>query len=583
MVEGSPSRTARAVAAYRLGFDRPAFEGGNGEAEDRLARDVVGAEEFVPGEGMARYLRGRTAFFDRVVLRAMERGVRQVLIVGAGYDGRSLRFAKPGVRWFELDHPATQADKLARLLRLEIETPESTFVALDLADGGVDSALVSAGWEPDASSLMLCEGVAVYLLPEVVGRLLGELRSLVTVGTQLAVSLSPRFPEPERRARFREAIALAGEPARSDLTPEDATELFTAARWRRAAIVERAGRAGFVVALPVWAPARAGVPDTRSAVGRYCERVFHRRGLDSLSGHLAEAYGITADGLDEIDVGVFKVRHAGGPDWIARVFPAERPAEVTRAEAELLKALRAVGFPAEPPAAPEPVTMLDGQAVMVTELVPGRLIEVTSATARAMGELLAALHELELETPAAQRPGGGWHHLVLAGGPSDELAAIRRLVADSASRVPLGEEVQYAELVAALDRADDARGLPEALLHPDFVPYNLIGSRGGGYTLIDWAGAGRGPRLWSLAFLLWALRHSRAADVNEALAAYTERIELTGEELERLGQVLLVRPLVFACWEFCTGRESLADLAGRLPGLRSRAERIAERTRHFLA
>jgi len=63
---------------------------------------------------MHEYIRARTAFFDRVVVSAIDRGVAQVVIGGAGYDGRAFRYAKPGVRWFEVDHPATQADKRAR-------------------------------------------------------------------------------------------------------------------------------------------------------------------------------------------------------------------------------------------------------------------------------------------------------------------------------------------------------------------------------------------------------------------------------------------------------------------------------------
>ena len=105
------SITAQRVAAYRLGFARAPAPFGDPEAEERLARDVAGVGDFDRSERMERYLRARTAFFDRVVVGALERGVTQVVVVGAGYDGRALRYAKPGVRWFEVDHPATHADK----------------------------------------------------------------------------------------------------------------------------------------------------------------------------------------------------------------------------------------------------------------------------------------------------------------------------------------------------------------------------------------------------------------------------------------------------------------------------------------
>jgi methyltransferase (TIGR00027 family) len=57
----------------------------------------------------------RTHYIDAALKRAAAEGATQVVILGAGYDARALRFHTPGVRFFEVDHPATQADKRARL------------------------------------------------------------------------------------------------------------------------------------------------------------------------------------------------------------------------------------------------------------------------------------------------------------------------------------------------------------------------------------------------------------------------------------------------------------------------------------
>ena len=61
----------------------------------------------------------------------------QVVIGAAGYDGRAFRYAKPGVTWFELDHPSTQADKMARLGKLGVQTGHVRFVAADFASDPV--------------------------------------------------------------------------------------------------------------------------------------------------------------------------------------------------------------------------------------------------------------------------------------------------------------------------------------------------------------------------------------------------------------------------------------------------------------
>jgi O-methyltransferase involved in polyketide biosynthesis len=120
--EDSASRTARSVAAHRLDYDRLRTPYGDPAADAALARDVAAGLERPPATRMHSYLRARTAFFDRVVVNSLGHGVRQVVTGAAGYDGRAVRYARRGVRWFEVDHPATQADKMERITRLHPDT-----------------------------------------------------------------------------------------------------------------------------------------------------------------------------------------------------------------------------------------------------------------------------------------------------------------------------------------------------------------------------------------------------------------------------------------------------------------------------
>ena len=104
--------------------------------------------------------------------------------------------------------------------------------------------------------------------------LLAGLRSLATVGTRLALSLATIHGDadhPAHRQRFRAMIEALGEPARNDLTSEDAAELL-ATRWREVEVSERSQRAGFVVAAPAWEPALEGAPPTASHLARRMER-----------------------------------------------------------------------------------------------------------------------------------------------------------------------------------------------------------------------------------------------------------------------------------------------------------------------
>lgn len=252
MKEGHASITAQRVAAHRLGFDRVPAPYGNPDGDERLALDVAGAVDVATSAAsMVGYLAARTAFFDRVVVGAIDRGLTQVVVAAAGYDGRALRYAKPEVRWFELDHPDTQRDKVARLERLGIDASRITFVAADFSVDDAGQALARAGLDPQRPSLFLCEGLAIYLERHVLESLLRSLRRVAASGSRLAISLSMvtnSTAEAVRRAAFRTAVAAMGEPARTVLTPEEVDALLAATAWAiTPSQSERARHAGLLV------------------------------------------------------------------------------------------------------------------------------------------------------------------------------------------------------------------------------------------------------------------------------------------------------------------------------------------------
>ena len=232
MEDGGPSVTARRVAAHRLGFSRVPAPYGAPAADEALAADVA-AGLVAPANRMHDYLAARTSFFDRTVISAIDRGVRQVVVGAAGYDGRAFRYAKPGVRWFEVDHPATQRDKLERLQRLGITAPHVRFVEADFTRDPIADRLHAAGLEAAVPSLFLLEGVAVYLEPAVLETVLEQFRQAAAPGSRLAISVSlSREHDEGARARFQAAVAALGEPARSTLDADQAEDLLARTGWR---------------------------------------------------------------------------------------------------------------------------------------------------------------------------------------------------------------------------------------------------------------------------------------------------------------------------------------------------------------
>ena len=241
MEDGGPSATARRVAAHRLGFTRVAAGYGDPAADEALATDVVGGLT-VPASRMHDYLAARTAFFDRAVTGAIDRGGRQIVTGAAGYDGRALRYASPGVRWFEVDHPATQRDKLGRLERLGVAAPGVRFVEADFTRDPVADRLRAAGLDPDEPTLFLLEGVAVYLEAAVLESVLDQFRQVAAPGSQLAISVSGARAAGDdgARARFQAAVAAMGEPVRSTFAAGQAEALLARTGWH---VADRAGQA----------------------------------------------------------------------------------------------------------------------------------------------------------------------------------------------------------------------------------------------------------------------------------------------------------------------------------------------------
>jgi methyltransferase (TIGR00027 family) len=183
------SRTSQAVAVTRAGFARPHSADGDPDAQRKLC---AGMRSVVLGPMLAS-LQARTIFFDGQVTAAIAAGVSQVVVLGAGYDDRALRFRTPGVTFYEVDHPDTQADKRARLSVFAPANAAETgpvFVPADFRRDDVPTVLAAAGHDSAAASLFLCEGLLVYLDEQATIKLLAGAARAAGPGSLLAASLS---------------------------------------------------------------------------------------------------------------------------------------------------------------------------------------------------------------------------------------------------------------------------------------------------------------------------------------------------------------------------------------------------------
>jgi methyltransferase (TIGR00027 family) len=103
----------------------------------------------------------RTVFVDEAV---RETGHPQLVILGAGFDGRAWRM--PELRdttVFEVDHPDTQRTKRARIDGLARTARDVEFVAVDFTRDDLAERLAAAGHDATRPTTWVWEGVVMYL------------------------------------------------------------------------------------------------------------------------------------------------------------------------------------------------------------------------------------------------------------------------------------------------------------------------------------------------------------------------------------------------------------------------------------
>jgi len=111
----------------------------------------------------------------------MQDGIRQVVSLAAGMDGRAVRLkCPPGTRWYELDMPEMVAFKDALIARAGM-TPTCNWhrIGADLA-ADWHGELQKAGFDRRKPSAWLIEGLLMYLTEETADHMLAEVTSIRT-------------------------------------------------------------------------------------------------------------------------------------------------------------------------------------------------------------------------------------------------------------------------------------------------------------------------------------------------------------------------------------------------------------------
>src|SRR5215472_17560934 len=187
MKPNEPSRTALIIARQRAAHQ--VLDHGS-ILDDPFAmrilredeKDVLQFAKEHPLASIGRlFTSARSRIAEDALSGAVERGIRQIVILGAGLDTFALRspHAARQIRIYEVDHPATQAWKRQRLAEGQLALPQwLNFVPVDFERDDLGEMLVGAGFQQNSPAFFTWLGVVPYLTQEAIGSTLDYMASI---------------------------------------------------------------------------------------------------------------------------------------------------------------------------------------------------------------------------------------------------------------------------------------------------------------------------------------------------------------------------------------------------------------------
>jgi methyltransferase (TIGR00027 family) len=195
------------------------------------ARMFIALQNYVFGAASHLFTVLRVRYVDEVCQQAIDSGIHQLVLLGAGFDTTALRrqLDEP-VQLFEVDVPFTQADKRGVVDRLRIATEGVHWVPCDFERDVLWERLLANGFDPSRPSVIAWIGVTVYLTPVAIDATLSDLAALCTSGSVLLVDYVGATAESEGALgvlRSMGAAARRGEPFRTRFTSAEIDMLLS--------------------------------------------------------------------------------------------------------------------------------------------------------------------------------------------------------------------------------------------------------------------------------------------------------------------------------------------------------------------
>jgi methyltransferase (TIGR00027 family) len=180
----------------------------------------------------------RKAFCERQVRDGISTGATQILVLGAGYDTMGWRLASEfsGVNFFEIDHPATARLK-ARGIDAMGQPKNLSLIAEDLGKRElVDVLKANNSWDQGVRTVIVAEGLVMYLPPQAARDLFCQCAVVVGVGSRIAFSYIPAGEDGRPDVGRWTGLMLwlqkvAGEPWLWSIRPEQLGQFMEELGW----------------------------------------------------------------------------------------------------------------------------------------------------------------------------------------------------------------------------------------------------------------------------------------------------------------------------------------------------------------
>ena len=186
---------------------------------------IASEEALLPGDLM--HIISRKYYIDKKINKAIQHGVEQVVILGAGFDHLGACLSQKGIPCFELDTVRMIKQKKGFIESNQYSNENLVLVECDVQEHSVkEELLLSDSLDPSRKTLFVAEGFFDYLSPEVSELVFRDIKELNPENNLLTTFFSLDELNVFHRFVFTSGVSLVGETLKFKLVRDEFVEFL---------------------------------------------------------------------------------------------------------------------------------------------------------------------------------------------------------------------------------------------------------------------------------------------------------------------------------------------------------------------